>query len=401
MTGSASEGGSLPGIDTRVIAALTELGFSQYEARTYAGLIGREPMTGYAIAKDTLVPQPKVYETLGRLVERGAVLQVSGSRPNSWPSRPPACWVSWNGQFRQRLATVELEVSRMRRESDQVQELRLYKETNSWIAIVSAASHLISGASERIYVSGHGSYLDALGEEIPAADRRGVRTDVLCFGEPPFSLPNGVVIRHSSTDGVVYRHHQSRHLAVTCDTAAALWALAPEGDKWEAVWSDSDSLLTALVKGFIRHDIFSQRMFRDFSTEMLAQVRRRPGGTVRPAPGGCRGGHAPGHRKAGHRGTGRSPARLSRKTGRTYRPAGRLSPACPDSAGHGEGRCSGGRTARRGPRRFQLDVAPLTLYCACVMFPTLPTRVVSSVTSTRDAAVFCARAASSRASNCW
>src|ERR1700676_440366 len=50
MTGSGSESGSAPGIDTGVIAALTELGFSQYEARTYAGLIGREPMTGYAIA---------------------------------------------------------------------------------------------------------------------------------------------------------------------------------------------------------------------------------------------------------------------------------------------------------------------------------------------------------------
>src|SRR5260370_16936901 len=89
MTGSVSEGGSLPGIDTRVIAALTELGFSQYEARTYAGLIGREPMTGYAIAKDTLVPQPKVYETLGRLVERGAILQVSGS-PAKFVPPPPA-----------------------------------------------------------------------------------------------------------------------------------------------------------------------------------------------------------------------------------------------------------------------------------------------------------------------
>jgi len=53
-----------------------------------------------------------------------------------------------------------------------VQELRLYKETNSWIEIVSAASHLISGAAERIYVSGHGHLTDALGEAIVSADRR-------------------------------------------------------------------------------------------------------------------------------------------------------------------------------------------------------------------------------------
>ena len=129
MTGSGSESGSAPGIDTGVIAALTELGFSQYEARTYAGLIGREPMTGYAIAKDTLVPQPKVYETLGRLVERGAVLQVSGS-PAKFVAVPPARVLSeLERTFRQRLATVELEVSRMRRESADVHELRLYKET--------------------------------------------------------------------------------------------------------------------------------------------------------------------------------------------------------------------------------------------------------------------------------
>jgi len=154
MTGSASEGGSLPGIDTGVIAALTELGFSQYEARTYAGLIGREPMTGYAVAKETLVPQPKVYETLGRLVERGAVLQVSGSPAKFVAVAPARVLSELEREFRQRLATVELEVSRMRRESDQVQELRLYKETNSWIEIVSAASHLISGAAERIVNDG-------------------------------------------------------------------------------------------------------------------------------------------------------------------------------------------------------------------------------------------------------
>jgi hypothetical protein len=228
-------------------------------------------MTGYAIAKDTLVPQPKVYETLGRLVERGAVLQVSGS-PAKFVAVPPARVLSQlETSFRQRMATVELEVSRMRRETSQDHEFRMYKESDSWIAIVGAANDLISGATERIYVSGHGTYLDALGAEIGAADRRGVRVDILCFGELPFSLRGGIVIRHSSTDGTVYRHHQARHLAITCDTTAALWALAPEGDKWEAMWSDNDPLLTALVKGFVRHDIFSQRMFRDFSTEMRAR----------------------------------------------------------------------------------------------------------------------------------
>ena len=271
MSASAPDGGAPPAVDAKVTAALTELGFSQYEARTYAGLIGREPMTGYAIAKETLVPQPKVYETLGRLVERGAVMQVSGS-PAKYVAVPPDRVLSELEQtFRQRLATVELEVSRMRRETADVHELRLYHEARSWITVVAVANDLIRSATERMYVSGHGTHLEALAGEIRAADRRGVRIDILSFGEPPFSLNNGVVIRHSSTEGVVYRHHQARHLAITGDNAAALWALAPEGDKWEAVWADSDPLFTALVKGFIRHDIFAQRMFRDFSAEMVTR----------------------------------------------------------------------------------------------------------------------------------
>ena len=270
MTSSAPDGG-LPAIDARVATALTELGFSQYEARTYAGLIGREPMTGYAIAKDTRVPQPKVYETLSRLVERGAVIQVSDA-PAKFVAIPPDRVLSQlERTFRQRLATVELEVSRMRWENADLQEVRLLQEGRSWITIVDAAKAMIESAADRMYVSGHGSYLEALAEGIQAADRRGVRIDILCFGDPPFALRNGVIIRHSSTDGVVYRHHQARHLAITCDNAASLWALAPEGDQWEAVWADGDPLLTALVKGFVRHDIFAQRMFRDFSAEMIAR----------------------------------------------------------------------------------------------------------------------------------
>jgi HTH-type transcriptional regulator, sugar sensing transcriptional regulator len=298
MTGSASEGGAGPtAIDARVTAALTELGFSQYEAKTYTGLIGREPMTGYAIAKDTLVPQPKVYETLGRLVERGAVMRLGGSPVKFVAVPPDRVLGQLERTFRQRLATVELEVSRMHRDGGVVQELRLLRETRSWITVVGAAKTLIGNAADRIYVSGHAGYLDALADEIQAADRRGVRVDVLCFGEPPFALRGGVVIRHSSTDGVVYRHHQARHLALTCDNTAALWALAPEGDKWEGVWADDDPLLTALVKGFIRHDIFGQRMFRDFSPEMVARYgpgleglfeRHLPetGEAAAPAPGG-------------------------------------------------------------------------------------------------------------------
>src|SRR5258706_8314375 len=100
--------------ESAVIGALVDLGFSQYEARTYAGLIGRGPMTGYAIAKETRVPQPKVYETLGRLVERGAITQVSDTPANFIAVAPARVIAELEASFRERLSSVEVEIARMR-----------------------------------------------------------------------------------------------------------------------------------------------------------------------------------------------------------------------------------------------------------------------------------------------
>src|SRR5438105_5151870 len=106
------------GAQSSVINALMNLGFSQYEARTYVGLIGREPLTGYAIAKDTQVPQPKVYETLGRLLERGAVLRVSDTPAKFIAVAPARVLAQLELTMRQRISTVELEISRMRPKAD-------------------------------------------------------------------------------------------------------------------------------------------------------------------------------------------------------------------------------------------------------------------------------------------
>jgi sugar-specific transcriptional regulator TrmB len=73
----------------RLVGHLRELGFSPYEARCYAGLLGAGAQTGYAIAKRTGVPQPKVYETLRRLVARGAAEQLPGP-PTRFTAVDPA-----------------------------------------------------------------------------------------------------------------------------------------------------------------------------------------------------------------------------------------------------------------------------------------------------------------------
>jgi len=77
----------MPALD-ELIAYLQALGFSQYEARAYCGLLQKSPANGHEVAKTAGIPTSKVYETLERLAQKGAVL-VQRSEPTLWAPVPP------------------------------------------------------------------------------------------------------------------------------------------------------------------------------------------------------------------------------------------------------------------------------------------------------------------------
>lgn len=250
------------------VELLAELGFSQYEARAYIGLLGSAPMTGYALSNTTGIPQPKVYETLRRLARKGVAVMLSGE-PARFVALPPAQLISQlDAGFRRRLADAELSLMRHSETGDT--KLRVVEAMDGWAAIEQRAIELLDGAKRHAYVSLNCEDDEGTSEAILRADARGVRADVLLFGKTPMTLEHGRSVRHESTDGVVYRHHQARHIAVVTDSTQVLWALAPDGGKWDAIAAD-DPLLAAAIKGYVRHDIYVQQIAKEFSTELAAR----------------------------------------------------------------------------------------------------------------------------------
>ena len=67
---------------------------------------------------------------------------------------------------------------------------------------------------------------------------------------------------HESTEGTLYPARQARHLAVVVDSGWSLWALARDGERWEGMHGGG-ALLAGLVRTYIRHDLFVQRMYAD------------------------------------------------------------------------------------------------------------------------------------------
>jgi sugar-specific transcriptional regulator TrmB len=246
---------------------LGELGFSQYEARAYIGLLGQEPQTGYALAVRTQIPQPKVYETLRRLELKGAVACTSVSPAKYVAVAAERLVAGLRDQYGRRLEEVRVGLEELQGATS-LPEWRVLESLRTWPAIGKRARSMISRATRHVYVSLHSDQLDDLAAELQAADKAGVRCDVLCFGHASLELENGRFLQHSSTHGIVYRHHQARHLALVADSESALWALAEDGTQWDS-HVGVDPLLVAVVKGYIRHDMYVQQIFADFSDELV------------------------------------------------------------------------------------------------------------------------------------
>jgi sugar-specific transcriptional regulator TrmB len=245
---------------------LTQLGFTQYEARTYLGLLQTDTATGYSIANETGVPQPKVYETLRRLVERGAAART-GEKPARYRAVPPdALLKGIEKDFAARVAAARHDLESVPRRETPAQLLPVSR-VESFAPALEAASAAIAAARTRVYLSGNHDELSGLRAAVGQAATAGVEFVVVHFGKLPFPSPPGQVIRHASTDGAIYRSRHARHLAVAVDSRWALWGVARDGTQWDILTSES-ALLAGLVKAYIRHDMFVQRIFADLPAEL-------------------------------------------------------------------------------------------------------------------------------------
>jgi sugar-specific transcriptional regulator TrmB len=247
--------------------SLLDLGFSQYEARCYVGLLGPEPQTGYGVAKVTGVPQPKVYEALRKLVSRGAARELAGEPVRFMAVAPEELLAGLQNTFEQRLELAR-ETSRNVAGADQVTNLEPVERLTQLAQVIDVASASLRAAERRVYLSASAPELKALRGPIEEAVSRDVDVVILAFGRAPFQMDGLRVFHHASTDGAVYRHHQARHVALVADSRQTVYGVAPDGKDWHGIATSSIPIIAA-VKSFIRHDIDMQQVYADFGPQLV------------------------------------------------------------------------------------------------------------------------------------
>ena len=162
-----------------LLAKLAELGFTEYEAKVYLALLDDYPASGYQISKTAGVPRSMVYEALGRLKLRGAVLETPDERATLYRPLPPDVLLD-NHELAQRRLVSELRDGLaglyQTREEDRIWSIRGRE------ALLAYARELIRQAGREVYLVLDDPDVAALHEPICAALDRGVKISAVLTG---------------------------------------------------------------------------------------------------------------------------------------------------------------------------------------------------------------------------
>lgn len=251
-----------------LVEALCALGFTTYEARTYTGLLEVSSQTAYGLAKLTGVPQPKIYEVLRKLEARKAAVLVE-SDPQRFSATPPVeLLLRLRAEFEARMESADTAVAAALTENGALTETpEVMTGLSGRVSVLETARNLIAGAQKKVYVSGWIPELAELRPELKKGSSRGVFFVTLGFGKGHAYEPNGHFYRHASTLNTIYHHHQNRHFALVVDGRSILWATCIGEVGWTGLLAN-DQRLVGLVRTYIRHDIYVQKIYSRFGSEL-------------------------------------------------------------------------------------------------------------------------------------
>lgn len=282
-----------------LLPKLTAIGFTEYEARVYLALLNDYPATGYQISKEAGVPRSMVYEALGRLKARGAVLESRSERASLYRPLPPTILLD-NQEQAHRSLLKDLRVG-----LGALYESR--SEEGVWTiggsgSVLAYASQMIHEAERELYLVLDDPDVRALTEQIAAASGdRGVSTGIVLTGTVALDLgPSVAVVRHPPLESEL--HELSGMLLVVADRSEVLVAsrLTPRRPPRNGPDGSSDagedsqdvqrylhtmaagSEMTATVtrnpnlvliaRQFVWMELFAQRIFARLGREWLKQL---------------------------------------------------------------------------------------------------------------------------------
>lgn len=233
-----------------IIKDLAKFGFSVYEAKAYIGLVGKNPVTGYELAKNSGVPTAKIYETIEKLKERHLVITITGDPVKYLPVAPDKLFQTLKNDYN----------TSLKRLSDSFKEL-FFNQSGEYIfnikgyeEIIGKAKQLISDSTTELAAFFWDEDYCQLRTELSDAAGRNVNLYGVICGE---ELPDfGEFFNHAYE---VMEEHRGRMFVVVTDETSALMGVTehPSGIAWT-----TNHGLIKIAKEYVKHEVYQIKIMQ-------------------------------------------------------------------------------------------------------------------------------------------
>ena len=245
-----------------IIAKMTAIGFSEYEAKAYLSLLTRQPATAYEIAKASGVPTSKVYEVLGKLIDKGIVSIIDEGKTRKYVPLEPAEFLE-----RHRSATEALVASL---KSDLlafkgVEDVSYIWNITEYAYLIDKGRRMIKSASGTLLVSLWREEMSLWEDDLREAIRRGVKVAVVHFGMSTSTIEQ--IYQHPIED-TIYQEKGGRGIVLIADAAEVLIGTVFNEGKVEGAWSSNRGFVT-LAEDYVKHDIYIMKIVRRFDVTLV------------------------------------------------------------------------------------------------------------------------------------
>ncbi len=244
------------------IESLHNLGFTEYEARVYLALLAVHPATGYQVSVRAGIPRSMVYEALGRLEARGAVLRSSNRRSTSYSPVPPEALLDHvEADFRQRVSWLRKDLERHRSTGE---DDRFWTGRGPEL-IGGLAAQLLEAASSELLVIMADPEVERYREALERACSRGLRVGAVLTGE--LDAPCGLAARHPRRESQIQQLDQL--MLIVADSAETLIAdLRGDG----SATLTTNSHMVHIARQFIWMELLTQRLNASGAPDPMAAL---------------------------------------------------------------------------------------------------------------------------------
>lgn len=251
-----------PALTSGIVSELQALGFSDYEARSYLGLLISSPATAYDVSKTMGIPRANVYGALENLTKKGAVQPVD-ERPARFVPVPPAELLG--GIVKKTSSRCERLVMLLEKvDTEQQQDVVWTIKGEDLVNI--RIGDMLDRAEKHIWIKASDNILERHRDKLEAAHNRGVSIVIILFGTDAERFDFGPRARVYLHEGNGIRIGVADNLfTLTIDYAEAITARMK--DDYLGAHTRSEPVVT-MAETIIRHDIYLAEIYGRFGKEI-------------------------------------------------------------------------------------------------------------------------------------